>query len=111
MAGKDGELARVREAEEQAQVRLAALSSTITQHASVIAEKERELVGLREAVNAMKRDGESERQAMQGQMQQHASVITVKEVELLRLQGKIQQQSMEQQQLCWSGEAFREVER
>jgi hypothetical protein len=61
LAANHGELAQVREAEEQVQALLAASLSQATE----IAEKERQLAGLRETVNVMKRRGGSKKQAMQ----------------------------------------------
>jgi len=89
MAGKDGELARVREAEEPVQARLAASLSAVTRQANEIADKERQLAGLREAQQHLRASMDSSRCVLESCARQDAEL----------------------QQLRCSGEALREVER
>ena len=99
-----------------------AMTRQMQQQASAIAEKEGEVLRLRETVNAIKGESESEKLVMQGLITQQAGEIAEKEGELLwlreaqqHLQARLEasrpvlescaQQNTELQQLRCSGEA------
>ena len=79
----------------------------MTQHASEIDDKDRELAQLRETIDVIKREGESKKQELQAQMQQQASEIKSDKTRIAEQERSLRRLKEAQQDLQASLDASR----